>query len=73
MLRSVLLIAALGTAACDGSDDGAGRGTDVRVRDAAGKVVADIDGEAGEVRVDVPGFTRSIGIPKIMSTRATST
>lgn len=60
-LPTLILLLALPLAAC-GKGDG---GTSISVKDERGKTVASADGEGGQVKLDVPGFSGKIKLPRI--------
>jgi len=64
MSRSLLLAAAalaLPLAACDK----AGEGTSITVNATDGNAIAAVDGKSGEMKVNLPGFSGAIKLPKV--------
>jgi len=65
MLRSLLFtsLCALTLAGCDRS--GSGQGTSVTINADGGNMLGALDGKSGEMKIDVPGFSGKIKIPKV--------
>lgn len=63
MTRPILFLAALALplAACDRS----GQGTTITINADDGNVLGGVDGNSGEVKLDVPGFSGKITLPKL--------
>jgi hypothetical protein len=62
MLRPLLLAGlALSVAACNRSDEG----TSVTINADGGNVMGAIDGETGEMKIDIPGLKGAVTLPKI--------
>jgi len=62
MLRPLLLAGlALSIAACNRSDEG----TSVTINADGGNVMGAIDGETGEMKIDIPGLKGAVTLPKI--------
>ena len=62
MLRPLLLAGlALSVAACNRSDEG----TSVTINADGGTVMGAIDGETGEMKIDIPGLKGAVTLPKI--------
>ncbi len=62
----LLMAAALPLAACDGADQGTSISFSGNSKD--GNAVAAMDGNTGQVKIDVPGFQGSFKLPKIQFT-----
>ena len=60
-LASVGLSSVLALSACDRSSEGAS----ISINADGGNVLGAINGEAGEMKIDVPGFQGSVKLPKI--------
>ncbi len=62
MIRPLLLAALLvPIAACNQSE----KGTSVTINGDNGTMIGGVDGNSGEVKIDVPGFKASVTMPKI--------
>jgi len=61
LLAAVGLSSVLALSACDRS----GEGTSVSINADGGNVLGAINGETGEMKIDVPGFQGSVKLPKI--------
>jgi hypothetical protein len=61
LLVSVGLSSVLALSACNRSDEG----TTVSINADGGNVLGAVDGETGEMKIDVPGFQGSVKLPKI--------
>ncbi|MEG8043503.1 hypothetical protein C8J46_102450 [Sphingomonas sp. PP-F2F-A104-K0414] len=61
LLATVSLAGALALSACDRSNEGAS----VSINADGGNVLGAINGETGEMKIDVPGFQGSVKLPKI--------
>ncbi len=60
-LATVGLVGVLALAACDRSNEGAS----VSINADGGNVLGAINGETGEMKIDVPGFQGTVKLPKI--------
>jgi hypothetical protein len=61
LLATVGLSSVLALSACNRSDEG----TTVSINADGGNVLGAINGETGEMKIDVPGFQGSVKLPKI--------
>lgn len=65
MMRS-LFLASLGSLALAGCDrSGSDKGTSVTINADGGNVLGAVDGKSGEMKIDVPGFSGQIKLPKV--------